>query len=243
MTIYGWDIESSGFNENLFVTIYPKPNQDSKIPIPDDLKDIHIVGKLVSDDESNNVNWESSLENMNAENKFSTTSALLQTGMLEKLIFGENKGQLSGRTYVSKQQSIQIFKGVEPMNLNLTIEFVALRDTYKEVEAPLQYLYKFQAPVLGDGIVNTMTTSLMDIFKNNKISTSEKMSYFGYIPFDLVIDYAGKRFNSVYVLTSVSTSRDKIRVTKDGHTIKRQVSLSFKSKKALERDDFIVKIK
>jgi len=238
--IYGWDIESSGFNQNLFVTIYPKPKQDSNIPIPNNLKDIHIVGKLVSDDESNNVNWESSLENMNAENKFSTTSALLQTGLYEKAIFGDESKKFAGRTLINKQQSIQVFKGVEPMNLNLTIEFVALRDAYREVELPLQYLYKFQAPILGDGLLNNAISQVKELFSDSKKSETLKLA--GYIPFDLVIDYAGKRFNSVYVLTSVSTSRDKIRVTKDGHTIKRQVSLSFKSKKALERDDFVVKI-
>jgi len=231
--VVGWDIDKSGLNSGLFATLYIK-EKSSANPIPKDLKDVFVVGKIISDDESTSVNWESVLENMNAENKYSVTSALMQSDLsgkaLEALGFKSDiVSNMRGKTLINKDQSIQIFKGSAPLNFNLSLLFEAQEDAYKEVDLALQYLYKFQAPKLGNGFI------LGTLDKNKNIV--------GEIPFDIVIDYMGKRFNGDFVLTNISTSRDKIRIDKNKNNLSRVVNLSFKSKQSLDRDSYKIKIK
>ena len=44
---YGWDIIQSGLNENLFCTISLAENIENAVKIPDYLKDVEVVAKIV----------------------------------------------------------------------------------------------------------------------------------------------------------------------------------------------------
>lgn len=234
--IYGWDINSTGFNKSLFAIIKPSGYNDN---LPEDLKDVMIVGKIISDDESLSVSWESALEGNSVDSNLSTTSALMQTGMFSRLF--NIGGEYEGKTFISEYESIQVFRGTEPLTLNITLEFVAINDAYKEVELPIQYLYKMATPQLKEGITESVISVAKDLFtkKENLQSISK---YFGEVPNMVTLDYLGRRFDSKYVLESISTSRDEMKLTKEGYSIKREVNLSFKSLKAINRDEIKVNV-
>ena len=232
MATFGWNIENSGFNENLFCTIKLSANPDNAVAIPDYLKDVEIVGKIVSTSLSNTANWESALEGKGAESSFGTTSALLQTGNFEKL-FGKagEPNKLSGRTMISIDQSVQVWRGVEPLTVNLTLDFTAFKDANQEVELPIQYLYLFQSPLLKEGLAFESVNAITDYFNGNNAS----FDAFGEVPFDIDLSIYNKRFNAVYSLESINEDEDELKREKNGNRLKQQVSLSFKSKRAVTR--------
>ena len=233
MAKYGWDIQQSGFNESLFCTIKLSNIQTSSVAIPDELKGVEVVAKIVSTSLSNASNWESALEGKSAESSFSTTSALLQTGAMEKLFGKEGEpNKLSGRTMVSIDQSVQVWRGIEPLTVSLTLEFIAFRDTLNEVELPIYYLYLFQAPLLKEGLAFESVNAITDFFSNNE---TEGFDAFGEVPFDIDLSIYNKRFKAVYSLESISEDEDELKRDKNGMRIKQQISLSLKSKRAVTR--------
>ena len=241
-TYLGWDIESSKLNPNLFLTLYAKKPKNINIDFSaSGLENVFICGKITSSSVSSSANWESGMEGANAEGSFSMTSALAQSGMLEKLSEDE---KYSGYTFISENESVQIWKGVEPLTISITIEFIAFRDSYKEVEAPIQYLYKMIAPKLGKGLALGSITEAVNLFSDkDTLSSEEESKIVGEIPFDIVLDRMNTRFNSTYVLESISEDQDKIHIDSRGNRIRQEVSLSFKSKRAMTRNatDIIIK--
>jgi hypothetical protein len=201
--------------------------------IPKDLTNVCVIGKIISDSEGSTSTWESTLENINADNKLSTTSAIMQSGGISKMlseigISSDFIKDYEGKTLINIENTIQIYKGDAPMSINISLEFSAFYDAYKEVMLPLQLLYKFKAPMLGDGfIIGGLSAS-----KNTV----------GEIPFDIVVEYLGKRFDGIYVLTNVSTSRDKLLIDGKGNDTHRIVNITLKNKKSFNRDQYIAKI-
>jgi phage protein U len=243
METLGWDTNKVKFNPNLFVTIRPYGYNNS---LPSELQNIQVVGKLLSDDESLSVSWESALEGNSVDNNLSISSALMLTGTFQRL-FGVGS-KFVGKTFISEYESIQVFRGVEPLTLNMTLEFVAFEDAYKEVELPLQMLYKMMTPQLTEGLTDKTITLMKSLLSSKKgdnaleKATSE-YSKLGEAPNRITLDYLGKRFSGLYVLESISASRDELKLTKDGSSIKREVSLSFKAYKSINRKDVIIKTK
>jgi hypothetical protein len=239
---YGWQ-DLQGINENYFATIYPSvptnplSGKVADFELPDDLKNIQVRGKIISDDNSLDINWESPLEGSNAESNFSFTSALAQSGIMESAI---GSSVLLGRTSVSAMETVQVFKGIEPQTINLTLEFVAYKNAFEEVEAPLSALLKMASPQLTNGIVNSAITQVIGAIKNNDSISIDKA--FGYVPFDVIVKLGKKRYNSnTYVIANVNSSRDDLKLDKDGNSIIRQISLTLKSKKSLSRNDINIK--
>jgi len=232
---YGWDINKVKFNQHLFASIKPYGYNDI---LPEDLREVTVTGKVLSDDESLSASWESALEGSSVDNSLSTTSALMQTGVYSRLF--EVGQKYVGKTLISEHESLQVFRGVEPLTLNVTLEFVALEDAFLEVELPIQYLYKMATPLLNDGITESVLTVAKN-FMSGSATVKSLEKYFGDVPNMVTLDYLGKRFVSKYVIESISTSRDEMKLTKEGYSIRREVNLSLKSYRAINRDDIIVK--
>lgn len=115
------------------------------------------------------VNWHSPFENTGADQSFSSLSAMLQTGALAPVLgaFGEfldkipgvgsmlssgvdslrekAKG-LEGKTSVTKLNSTQVFSGMPPVKIPVTVHFRALRNAQTEVEDPLNQLMEWALP-------------------------------------------------------------------------------------------------
>ena len=242
MKIYGWQ-DISKYNQSYFATIYPvaimNPITKKKagFDLPDDLKDIKVVGKIVSDNLEVNTTWESTLEGSNSESGFSFTTALAQSGLLESFT---NSDKLIGRTLVNKTEAVQVFKGIEPQTINLTLEFVAQRDSFVEVELALRTLIKMSLPQLTNGISSVALETLKNTIKGSNTDTSIN-DFAGYIPFDIVVVLGNKRYNANrYIITNVSSDRDELKLDRNGNDIHRQVNITLKSKQALMRDEIIL---
>lgn len=112
-------------------------------------------------------NWHSPFENTGADQQFSSVSALLQTGALSPLLTlfnefleknaggalsGATQGArdglkgLEGRTSITKLNSTQVFNGMPPLKVSLTVHFRALKDARAEVERPLNQLMSWAFP-------------------------------------------------------------------------------------------------
>jgi hypothetical protein len=231
----GWT-DTRGLNRGFFVTLYPVIPLDSSVTMPPDMMTTQVVAKLLSDDDTVNVNWESSLEGTSAEKKFSEQLvANAQSGILEQYT---KTGYLKGRTLLNRRESLQIFKGVEAQEKNLLLEFIAYKNAYLEVEAPFQFLKKMASPQLSDGITDAIAKNLgQDV---DKIAKATKDAI-GVIPFEVALLVGGKRISpNNYVIASVSSDRDSIQIDRNGNQIYRQVNVVLKSKQALMRDDIKV---
>jgi len=246
--ILGWqEKQTKQYHKGLFVTIIPKvprspidSNINASYQIDDSLKDVSIRGLLVSDDLNVSIDWESPFEGSNEGSSMGSLSSLVQSGIAQSFI---SNSSLLGRTTSNIIESVQVFKGVAPQELNLTLNFTAFSDPLIEVEYPIIALLKIMSPQLTLGGSTEVLKKVIDAISNNKdISLDD--SVFGFIPYDVVLDYNNKRFSSDmrFVITNLSSNRDKIQIDKNGNAIKREVTLTLKSKKSMNRDDLILKI-
>lgn len=220
MDVYGWE-DNRGLNNNLFAEISVKGGGA--------LSNKVVKGKIVSYSVSSSNTWESALEGKSADSSFGMTSAILQTGIAEALLTNGNP-QYAGKTLVSMESSIQVWRGAEPLQVSLTIEFVAFKNAYEEVELPIQYLHRFISPLLKRGtFIQTLELS-KEALAGGKLKNVDS---FGTVPFDINLDFMKNRFSALYVLESVNEDVDGVKIDKNGNRIRQAVSLSFKSKRAI----------
>ena len=230
--IYGWQ-DYYDYNPNFFVILRPTPVSNN-IPLPSDMKDIVIIAKIDSDDESISANWESPLEGQNPESGFSVTATLAQQGVFNDL-FKTDYGV--GQTLVTSLETLQRFNGIEPQTLNLSLDFVAIKDAYKEVEAPFLFLKKMLSPQLTKGIIYENIKSLIDS-KDIKGLTDA----LGSTPFDVSVTFGNNKYMGTrFIIENVTSSRDSIQLDSTGNPINRKVSITLKSKKAIMRNEIIIK--
>ena len=248
MKILGWqDEQVSQYNPAYFVTIRAKlPSSPLNPQLKahfknNDLLNIAVRAKLLSDDFNQGIQWENSLEGNDIDKQVPILSSLLQSGLAESFT---NTEKLIGKTTISILETLQVFKGIEPQELNLNLEFIAFKNSYLEVEAPLIALLKMSMPQLTKGVGTTILQEIAKIVKQGGSISSEDSKYLGEIPYEIILEYNNKRFstNNSFVISNISSNRDKIQVDKRGNTIRREVSLSLKSKKSIQRDDLDIKI-
>lgn len=117
------------------------------------------------------LNWTSPFENSGAESKAPALSAMLQSGSLSPTLqamasaagvdsnntsaVSEFLSKANGRTGITKLNSTQIFTGMPPVKMSLTLHFRALKDPVAEVREPIMKLKEWAAPQLlaGDGLL------------------------------------------------------------------------------------------
>lgn len=116
------------------------------------------------------LGWHSPFESAGAESKAPMLSAMLQSGSLTPTLqafasltnydlknspIGEALEKIAGRTGITKLNSTQIFQGMPPVKLSLTLHFRALKDPTAEVRAPIQMLKSWAVPqyLAADGLL------------------------------------------------------------------------------------------
>ncbi|WP_186083676.1 hypothetical protein [Burkholderia gladioli] len=104
------------------------------------------------------ANWHSPFENAGTESKAPTLSAMLQSGALSDNLtafFHEGGGAdvvnrtaavAQGRVGITKLNSTQVFQGMPPGKLTLTMHFRALVDPKAEVQQPISQLEQWVVP-------------------------------------------------------------------------------------------------
>jgi hypothetical protein len=106
------------------------------------------------------LNWQSPFEQSGPESKAPALLAMIQTGELQSIIdatpdaLDEIKTSstdflqsISGRTGITKLNSTQVFTGMPPVKIPITLLFRAWNNTVREVEMPFNQLMKWALPV------------------------------------------------------------------------------------------------
>jgi hypothetical protein len=116
------------------------------------------------------LNWSSPFEGAGAESKAPALTAMLQSGTLTPVLqavldkVGASSAGSSvsgmldksvGRTGITKLNSTQIFTGMPPIKLSMTLHFRALVDPVAEVRDPIMQLKRWYLPQLlsNDGLL------------------------------------------------------------------------------------------
>lgn len=200
-------------------------------------------------------NWQSPFENMGPETKAPALTAMIQSGALVPVInalqainpdpngkigtmldAGADKlksavRELEGRTGITKLNSRQVFSGMPPVRVNFTIDFRALTNAAKEVEAPLQRLLEWVFPqeLAEEGILSEVLQTSRDV------DSFIKALFPSRAPKLLGLTYAGKTYSPM-VVESISHS---LTFPKDerGHFINLTVQVNMATLTALDRPD------
>lgn len=128
-------------------------------------KDSNItVQAAVTDDPTLDLtlNWQSPFEQAGPETKAPTLFAMLQSGLVQPLIDSLGGGakdadsnskatrllqQFEGRTGITQLNSVQVFNGMPPGSIQMTLLFRAWRNPAVEVEAPFNKLMEWALPI------------------------------------------------------------------------------------------------
>ncbi|QLG96714.1 hypothetical protein HZF02_32880 (plasmid) [Pseudomonas yamanorum] len=200
-------------------------------------------------------NWQSPFENMGPETKAPALTAMIQSGALVPVInalqavnpdpngkigsmldAGADKlksavRELEGRTGITKLNSRQVFSGMPPVRMNFSIDFRALTNAAKEVEAPLQRLLEWVFPqeLAEEGILSEVLQTSRDV------DSFIKALFPSRAPKLLGLTYAGKTFSPM-VVESISYS---LTAPKDsrGNFTNLTVQVNMATLTALDRPD------
>ncbi|MEM5427207.1 hypothetical protein [Cupriavidus oxalaticus] len=113
------------------------------------------------------LNWQSPFENTGPDSKAPTLSAMMQSGSLtpvaQAVLDGTGRDSAAvaalqsatGRAGITKLNSTQVFSGMPPVKLSMTLHFRALIDPASEVRAPLAQLKEWALPqfLADDGFI------------------------------------------------------------------------------------------
>jgi len=127
------------------------------------------------------MNWQSPFENVGPDQKFSTLSAMLQTGSFTH-IMQQAQAQFpgtdvfdgavqgfrapEGRSNMTKLNSTQVFNGAPPLKINITAHFRAYKDAKAEVRDPLNQLMAWTLPkkIAPDGMLAAAVRGELSVF-------------------------------------------------------------------------------
>jgi len=167
----------SGINPKLIAVFYPltrETRDDTSFRWVRDQSEPE-VHALVSDGTvEHSINWQSPFEGQNLDQQASTLSGLLQSGAFVELVATFNRflqdqrvsnsvttdaqrklEDLFGKSNVTKLNSTQIFNGLPPMQIPVTVHFRAISNPEIEVEAPARQLIRWSLPqqLAADGVI------------------------------------------------------------------------------------------
>jgi len=224
--------DTKKYSPHLYVLIQEQNDNNNQ----NNSKDVVIRGRLISDSLSSTTNFASKFEDTNLDNQLSSTSALLQAG--EYADKWKSLEKFKGRTLITKASTTQVWAGVAPQKLTVSLEFKAINDAILEVERPIRELLKIQSASLVENQLEN-TQAVIKEFWSSGTESELANTALGYTPNPIAISIASKYFNMIYFIEDISMSRDKIMVNKNGDRIYLVVELSLGSRKAITKDELI----
>lgn len=193
-------------------------------------------GPLVDSNLESVLNWQSPFEQAGPESKAPALFAMLQSGALQPIVdslnpFANKKTsasdpqsqqqaetflkQFEGRTGITKLNSTQVFNGMPPVKITVTVLFRAWRDAASEVEAPFNKLMEWALPIelAKDGSLLSRaaetvrgTMGYVEALLPSKSPTRIAMKYKGNLYSPLVIESIGMPMNSPWMRTAGMSS-------------------------------------
>lgn len=210
---------------------------------------IEVQAPITDGNLEQSANWHSPFENQTADAKLSSLSSMFQTGGFEAILnslqqtigadsfLGGQIGQanndirsLEGRTAVTKLNSTQVFSGMPPMKLSVTLHFRAIYDGASEVEAPMDQIMAWGVP---------KKLSQQGLVGNALDSSQEKgwrTMYPSEAPQIIGMSYANKLFKPLVIEGTpypLTGPRDSA-----GNLIHGTMALSLASLTAIDKDDW-----
>jgi len=172
----------TGLNPALLAKFYPLKRTSDGWAQSTDIRQISAADNFMVDDgyevwcpitdgqSEMSLNWHSPFEGAGAESKAPTISSMLQSGSLSPFVqaAGERSGATStadsisavlgsaqGRAGITKLNSTQVFQGMPPVKMSMTLHFRALIDPVSEVKVPISMLKQWAVPqyLAADGVV------------------------------------------------------------------------------------------
>lgn len=203
-------------------------------------------------------NWQSPFENTGPESKAPALMAMLQTGQLSTVINAiqtvvpdsvnaatgglldeaAEKARaaskaLEGRTGITKLNSRQVFAGMPPIKINMTLHLRAMRDPEREINEQYQQLLRWSLPqqLAADG-------TLAGVIKQSGDSAAMVKALFPSLaPMMVSMIYGRQRFAPM-VIESISNPLDAPR-HRDGHYVYLPIQITLATLTALDRNDVL----
>jgi len=202
------------------------------------------------------LNWQSPFESTGPEAKAPALMAMLQSGSLVPVInaiqavnpiqndaingvLNDAAGKakqiakdLEGRTGITKLNSRQVFSGMPPIKVTLTLHFRAMFDSMAEVVEPYQRLLEFSMPqgLAADGVLTEVIAST-----GSENSSLLKAMFPSVAPLMVGFIYGNNRYPAM-VIETVSNPLDGP-MDSEGRPIFRSVQLTLATLTALDRAD------
>lgn len=230
--------QHTGLNRHLLAELYAlKRSADGKAWEVDAAKP-RIVVPVTQASMELALTWQSPFEGAGVESRFPALAQMAQAGMFSpllqaigskleegsearKAIDDADKAaqQLVGMTGITKFNSTQVFSGMPPVKVQLSVLFKAFRDPLAEVEAPLRRLQEWALPqeLASDGVLSELVKSGGDVLTlmPSKVPLCVGLTYKGRQfrpmviesitdPLDAPIDANGRRVSALVPLTLCS---------------------------------------
>lgn len=234
-----WD----GLNPNLIAQIYPVDDVGVAVNGATAVKGVFV-------DDVNleaTLNWSSPFEGAGAEAKAPALMAMLQSGALQSLVDATNLNgtaldsaiqSTKGRTGITKLNSTQVFSGMPSVKIQCNLLFRAWRDSFSEVEQPLNAIMQWALPAkldqsttLASRQVESVKTdsmsvqSLMDVALPSSSPTLVGLTYKGRTYAPLVIESVGVPLHSP--------------IDAAGNFIEMQMPITFSTLTAIDANDWL----
>lgn len=210
-------------------------------------KDSNVTVQAAVTDEANlevTLNWQSPFEQAGPETKAPTLFAMLQSGLATEIFdkIGFDKGedsstkttrllqQFEGRTGITQLNSVQVFNGMPPAKIQMTLLFRAWRDPVSEVEKPFSQFMEWALPIeLAKD--STLLTNAVDAVRGSKDWIEAVLP--SKSPTLLAFHYKGRTFAPM-VIESISQPLTAP-TSKDGKFVELSVPVTLATLAAIDR--------
>ncbi len=255
-----WGAEGSGLNKHLIAKIYPVQQKENSEEYFYSDKDLMVAAPLTDGNIDITLNWQSAFENYGTDAKYSTVSQMLQSGQAEVMLnlfsqflpkdkagvigdalreasekaksLAKDVSQLTGQTGITKLNSLQVFSGLPPIKIPITMYFRAWADPKKEVENPINQLFSWALPQkLADSVGENA------VKKAQKQDFNLELLFPSDIPRFVALEYGGRTYNPL-VIESIGHPLVLPR-SKDGAMLSASVQLTLATLTAWGKKDYM----
>lgn len=192
------------------------------------------------------LNWQSPFESAGIESSAPTLVALLQSGSLQPVvdalsakggtinkIASDTFKEFENRTGITKLNSTQIFSGMPPVKIQITVLFRAWRDPANEVENPFNQLMAWALPKKLEKD-STLLSRAVELAQNKRSLLDTLLPSVS--PVMIAMQYKG-RIISPLVIESIGMPITSP-INKNGKFIELSVPLSLTTLTAIDREDW-----
>jgi hypothetical protein len=222
--------------------------------LPLDTELATVMGPITDCNFEAGFNWQSPFENVGPESKAPALMALLQSGQIATVVnalqaafpsiqnntIANNAAEtakniakdLQGRTGITKMNSRQVFSGMPPIKIPMTMHFRAMQDAEREVMSPLKTLLSWALPqsLAKDGTLTNVIAA-----SSSGASAMVKALFPSRAPLMVAVSY-GSQLWAPLVIETITHPLDGP-MDSDGHFMYLPVQMMLSTLTALDRND------